>query len=346
MGLTEKLETLPTRPGVYLLKDRDGNVLYVGKARVLRDRVRSYFQAGRPVDPTRGDLVSMVADLDLVVTDTEIEALALENNFIKRHRPRFNVLLRDDKNHPYLKLTVGEEYPRLHTCGGWERTRRLRRAYIPASWAAHLGLIHKVFGIRSCKETERAAGAAVPPHDRPVLAPCVVEVCAPGRYRQAVDDARLFLEGRTDEVVKRLKIQMEAAASVDRFEEAASLRDQIRTLQRLETPQKITTTDIDERDLFGAHAEGERAALQVFSVREGKVVGREGYLLDKVAEPERLLPPRCSSSTPRRGTCTREVLVPQEIPDHERWERGCRAARHPGRIRIPSAGRGTAARAA
>src|SRR5512132_3259601 len=114
LALKEKLETLPTQPGVYLFKDREGTVLYVGKARVLRDRVRSYFQASRAIDPTRGDLVGMVADLDLVVTDTEIEALALENNFIKKHRPRFNVLLRDDKNHPYLKLTVGEEYPRLH----------------------------------------------------------------------------------------------------------------------------------------------------------------------------------------------------------------------------------------
>ena len=114
MGLAEKLDTLPVRPGVYIFKDAEGHVLYVGKARVLRDRVRSYFQAGRPVDHQRGDMVGQIADLDLVVTDTEMEALALENNFIKRHQPRYNILLRDDKNHPYLKLTLDEEYPRIY----------------------------------------------------------------------------------------------------------------------------------------------------------------------------------------------------------------------------------------
>ena len=343
VGLTEKLETLPTRPGVYLLKDREGHVLYVGKARVLRDRVRSYFQASRPIDPTRGDLVSMVADIDLVVTDTEIEALALENNFIKRHRPRFNVLLRDDKNHPYLKLTVGEQYPRLHI------VRRVAEdgaayggPYIPASMGRRTsGLIHKVFGIRSCKETlnGRRARPCLQHDIGRCLAPCVIEVCAPERYRQAVDDARLFLEGRTDEVVKRLKSQMEAAASVDRFEEAASLRDQIRTLQRLETPQKITTTDIDERDLFGAHAEGDRAALQVFSVRDGKVVGREGYLLDKVAEPERLLSSAVQQFYTEARYVPREVLVPQEIPDHELLEAWLSERRGTQvRIRVPQRG--------
>src|SRR5688500_13504368 len=343
VGLTEKLETLPAKPGVYLLKDHEGKVLYVGKARVLRDRVRSYFQASRPVDHTRGDLVSMVADVDLVVTDTEIEALALENNFIKRHSHRFNVLLRDDTNHPYLTLTVGEEYPRLHVVrrvGGDDAA--YGGPYIPASMGRRTsGLIHKVFGIRSCKETlnGRRARPCLQHQIGRCLAPCVVEVCEPQRYRRAVDDARLFLEGRTDEVVKRLKTQMEAAASVDRFEEAASLRDQIRTLERLETPQKITTTDIDERDLFGAHVEWERAALQVFSVRDGKVVGREGYLLDKVAEPERLLSSAVQQFYTEGRYVPREVLVPEEIPDHdllEAWlseRRGTQV-----RIRVPQRG--------
>src|SRR4029453_15383876 len=114
LGLKETLETLPTQPGVYLFKDREGTVLYVGKARVLRDRVRQYFQAARPTDPWRGALLGEIADVDMVLTDSEMEALALENNFIKRHQPRFNVLLRDDKNHPYLKLTLDEEYPRIY----------------------------------------------------------------------------------------------------------------------------------------------------------------------------------------------------------------------------------------
>jgi excinuclease ABC subunit C len=167
----------------------------------------------------------------------------------------------------------------------------------------------------------------------------VVEVCDPPRYRRAVDDARLFLEGRTDEVVKRLKTQMEAASSVDRFEEAASLRDQIRTLERLDTPQKITTTEIDERDLFGAHVEFERAALQVFSVRDGKVVAREGYLLDKMAEPERLLPSAVQQFYNEGRYVPREILLPEEIPDRELLEAWLSERRGTQvRIRVPQRG--------
>src|SRR5438876_8807714 len=134
--------------------DAEGHVVYVGKARVLRDRVRSYFQVGRPVDSLRGDMVSQIVDLDLVVTDTEMEALALENNFIKRHQPRFNVLLRDDKNHPYLKLTLSEEYPRLHVVRRVaEDDNAYGGPYIPASLGRRTaGLPHRIFGIRSCKE--------------------------------------------------------------------------------------------------------------------------------------------------------------------------------------------------
>src|SRR6185295_17851515 len=211
-------------------------------------------------------------------------------------------------------------YPRLHVVrrvGGDDAA--YGGPYIPASMGRRTSrLIHKVFGIRSCKETlnGRRARPCLQHQIGRCLAPCVVEVCEPRRYRQAVDDARLFLEGRTDEVVKRLKSQMETAASLDRFEEAASLRDQVRTLQRLETPQKITTTDIDERDLFGAHVEWERGALQIFSVREGKVVGREGYLVHRVAEPERFLSSAIQQyyADPQRYL-PREVLVAEEIPD-------------------------------
>jgi excinuclease ABC subunit C len=344
MGLTEKLETLPVRPGVYMFKDAEGHVLYVGKARVLRDRVRSYFQAGRPVDPQRGDMVSQIADLDLVVTDTEMEALALENNFIKRHQPRFNILLRDDKNHPYLKLTLDEEYPRIYV------VRRVAEdgnayggPYIPAKLGRRTAsMVHRIFGIRSCKETlnGRRPRPCLQYQIKRCLAPCVEEICSLDRYHQASQDARLFLEGRTDEVVKSLRAQMEEAAADSRFEEAATLRDHIRALDRLEAPQKITTTDIDERDLFGAHVEWERGALQVFSVREGKVVGREGYLVHRVAEPERFL----SSAIQQyyadgQRYLPREVLVPVEIPDRgllEEWLSARRGTQV--RIRIPQRG--------
>jgi excinuclease ABC subunit C len=344
MGLAEKLDTLPVRPGVYMFKDAEGHVLYVGKARVLRDRVRSYFQAGRPVDHQRGDMVGQIADLDLVVTDTEMEALALENNFIKRHQPRYNILLRDDKNHPYLKLTLDEEYPRIYV------VRRVAEdgnayggPYIPAKLGRRTAsMVHRIFGIRSCKETlnGRRPRPCLQYQIKRCLAPCVAEICSLDRYHQAAEDARLFLEGRSDEVVKSLRGQMEEAAEESRFEEAATLRDHIRALDRLEAPQKITTTDIDERDLFGAHVEWERGALQVFSVREGKVVGREGYLVHRVAEPERFLPSAIQQYyADGQRYVPREILVPVEIPDCRLLEEWLGARRGSQvHIRVPQRG--------
>src|SRR5689334_3930246 len=214
-SLQDKLESLPTRPGVYLFKGADGTILYVGKARVLRDRVRSYFQAARPVDPRKGSMVAEIADLDLVVTDSEMEALALENNLIKRHKPRFNVLLRDDKNHPYLKLTLGEEYPRLHVVRRPAEDRNVYGGpYIPASLGRKTAaVVHRVFGVRSCKETlnGRRSRPCLQYQIKRCIAPCVAEVCSLERYRQACQDAGLFLEGRTEEVLARIEGEMEQA---------------------------------------------------------------------------------------------------------------------------------------
>jgi len=343
MGLQEKLETVPARPGVYLFKDKEGKVIYVGKARVLRDRVRQYFQPSRPADPFLGDFAAEIADLDLALTDNEMEALALENNFIKRHQPKYNVRLRDDKNHPYLKLTLAEEYPRLHIVRRVaEDDNAYGGPYIPASMGRRTAaVVHKVFGIRSCKETLN--GHRFRPclqfQIHRCLAPCVVEVCTLERYRRSAEDARLFLEGRTEEVVRRLEAQMEEAAAGDRFEEAATLRDQIRTLERLDTPQKITTTDIEERDIFGAHVEWGRAALQIFSVREGKVVSREGFLLDRVAEPERFLSQAVQQYYAEGRQVPREILIPSDVPDRALLEQWLTARRGTNvRMRVPVRG--------
>jgi excinuclease ABC subunit C len=343
VALADKLEAVPTRPGVYLFKDAADGILYVGKARVLRDRVRSYFQASRALDPRRDQMVAEIADLELIVTDSEIEALALENNLIKRHKPRFNVLLRDDKNHPYLKLTLGEDYPRIHVVRRpAEDGNAYGGPYIPASLGRKTAaVVHRVFGVRSCKETlnGRRPRPCLQYQIRRCLAPCVAEVCGLDRYRRSCEDARLFLEGRSEEVLGRLKVQMQAAAAGERFEEAASLRDQVRALERLEAPQKITTTELEERDLFAAHVEGERAALQVFSVRDGRVVAREGFLLDRLAEPEALLATSLQQYYAQGRYVPREVLVPEEPPDRsllEDWlstRRGTRVA-----IRVPQRG--------
>jgi len=324
VAVADKLEQLPGRPGVYLFKDAKGAILYVGKARVLRDRVRSYFQARHPAELHKTRMVEEVADLELVVTDSEMEALALENNLIKRHQPPYNVRLRDDKNHPYLKLTLAEEYPRLYVVRRpAEDGNAYGGPYIPASLGRRsAGLVRKLFGIRSCKETlnGRRPRPCLQHQIKRCIAPCVAEICSLERYRRACDDARLFLEGRTEEVTRRLREQMALAAADERFEQAGSLRDQMQALLRLEAPQKITTTEIEERDVFAAHVEGERAAVQVFCVRDGKVVAREGFLLDRLTEPDAVLAETLQQFYASGRYVPREVVVPGEIPDRELLE--------------------------
>jgi excinuclease ABC subunit C len=343
VALDDKLAQLPGRPGVYLFKDAAARVLYVGKARVLRDRVRSYFQASHAVELHKARMVEEIADLDLVVTDSEMEAIALENNLIKRHQPPYNVRLRDDKNHPYLKLTLAEEYPRLHVVRRpAEDGNAYGGPYIPASLGRRTAsLARKLFGIRTCKETldGKRPRPCLQYQIKRCIAPCVAEICSPERYRRSCEDARLFLEGRTEEVTRRLREEMAAAAGAERYEEAASLRDQVQALVRLEAPQKITTTDIEERDLFAAHVEGERAAVQVFSVRDGKVVAREGFLLDRLTEPERVLAETLQQYYAGGRYVPREVVVPGGIPDHELLEAWLAGRRGTAvRIHVPQRG--------
>ncbi len=343
VALRDKLERLPHRPGVYLFKGRRGEVIYVGKAHVLRDRVRSYFQSGSPANPWKAPMVAEIEDLDLVVTDTEMEALALENNLIKKHKPRYNVLLRDDKNHPYLKLTVAEEYPRLYVVRRpAEDGNAYGGPYIPAVLGRKTaGLVHRVFGVRSCKETlnGRRPRPCLQYQIRRCLAPCVAEICSLDRYRASVEDARLFLEGRSDEVLRKLRGEMAGASESERFEEAATLRDHVRALERLEAPQKITTTDLEERDLFGAYVHEGRAALQVFCVRDGKVVARDAFLLDQAGEPESFLSSSMQQYYASGRYVPREILVAEEIADAELlqdWLSQRRAANV--RIRVPQRG--------
>ncbi len=321
MPIAEKLEQLPAQPGVYLFKDAAGAILYVGKARAIRERVRSYFQASRPTELHKARMVEAIADLDLVVTDSEMEALALENNLIKRHKPPFNLRLRDDKNHPYLKLTLAEEYPRLYVVRRpSEDGNAYGGPYIPASLGRRTAsLVRKLFGIRSCKEVlnGRRTRPCLQHQIGRCLAPCVDEVCPLDRYRRSCEDARLFLEGRTDEVVRRLQGEMERAAGEQRYEEAASVRDQIQALARMEAPQKITTTDSNERDLFAAHVEGERAAVQVWSVRDGRVVAREGFLLEPLTEPELALASTVQQFYAGGRYVPPEVLADETIPGGE-----------------------------
>ena len=285
-GLAQKLAELPSTPGVYLFRGRGGQILYVGKARSLKDRVRSYFQGSRIDNPRLDRLIESIRDLEVVATDTEQEALILENSLIKTHKPRYNVLLRDDKNHPYLKLTVGEDYPRIYVVRRPGTDGEVYSGpYVPASLARKTqNLVHRLFGIRNCNE--KLDGHRPRPclqyQIKRCVAPCVESIATLEEYKKTVESARLLLEGKNDDLVASLKKQMHRAAEEERFEEAARLRDTVRTLEDLSTRQKMATVRGEERDIFGYYREGDQAVLQVFSMRSGKVVDRDSFVLDKL----------------------------------------------------------------
>ncbi len=276
--LKSRIDRLPEQPGVYLFANAAGETIYVGKARSLRDRVRSYLGA-RGTNAKTDALLDEAAAVDVIVTDSVVEALALENNLIKQRRPRFNILLRDDKNYPFLQLTVTEEYPRVRVVRGVERDGNVYAGpFMPASLARRtMGLTHRLFGIRSCNEelNGRRPRPCLEYDIKRCLAPCVASICPPDQYRRAVEDAQLFLEGRTDELVTHLRERMTRAAMEERFEQAAQLRDAMRTVETLrDRQQKMAGVELGDRDVWGVKLGTAGAAFQVFEVRRGRVVER------------------------------------------------------------------------
>jgi excinuclease ABC subunit C len=269
-----------------MFRGRGGEILYVGKARSLRSRVRSYFQEARVDSPRLDRLVERIVDVEVVVTDTEREALVLENSLIKTHKPRFNVLLRDDKNHPYLKLTLNEDYPRLYVVRQpGDDGAVYSGPYVPASLARKTAnLVHRLFGVRNCREklNGKRPRPCLQYQIKRCIAPCVDEIVTLDEYRKAAEDAKLFLEGKNDDLIASLKKKMHQEAEHERFEEAARLRDNVRTLEDLRTRQKMAGVRGDESDVFGLYREGDNAVLQVFSVRSGKVVDRDSFLLEEL----------------------------------------------------------------
>ncbi len=285
--LKDQIARLPEQPGVYVYFNVLGETIYVGKARSLRDRVRTYVGAyGR--DAKTDALLDDVVALDVIVTDSVVEALALESNLIKQRSPKYNILLRDDKNYPYLQLTTHEAFPRVLVARRVERDGSFYAGpFMPARFARRtMALTHRLFGIRSCNEVITGR------RDRPCLefdikrciAPCVESVCSIDEYAKAVGLTRLFLEGKNDELLKRMHGQMAEAASAERFEEAAQLRDAIRTVQTLrDRDQKMATTELGHRDVFGVALGPSGAVVQVFQVRRGRVVERTELGTDRVA---------------------------------------------------------------
>jgi excinuclease ABC subunit C len=288
MDLHQKIRTLPTSAGVYLYKNAEGQVIYVGKAKNLRSRVRSYFLEGAAENAKTGTLLREAVDLDYIVVDNEKEALALENNLIKQKKPRYNILLRDDKTYPYIKLTMGERYPRVYV------TRRLRKdgslyygPYFPTSLAYRLvDLIHRHFLIPSCKlDLNRY-------YPRPCLqyyigrclGPCVEGLTTPERYAEAVHDVKLFLEGRGADLSRSLHERMNAAAEREQYELAAKYRDLISTVELQESKQRMHAVDGDDADVFGYHYENQMLAVNLFHMRGGKIMDKREFFWEDMQE--------------------------------------------------------------
>jgi len=287
MELREKVPQLPLAPGVYLYKDAGGRVIYVGKAKSLRARVRSYFAEDRLADSKTGTLISEARDVDYILVDNEKEALALENNLIKQYKPRFNILLRDDKTYPYVKLT-SERYPRVYV------TRRLRKdgatyfgPYFPANLAHRLvHFIHRHFLVPSCKVdlTRFHPKPCLQYHIHRCLGPCVEGLTTDAAYSAAVRDVRLFLEGRHGDLARGLRSRMATASEETRFEEAASLRDLLATVEEIEERQKMAAAKGDDTDIFACYAEPPLVALNLFHLRNGQIVDRREFFWEDQPE--------------------------------------------------------------
>src|SRR6188508_1174451 len=282
--LKEQIVRLPEQPGVYVWSNAAGEVLYVGKARSLRDRVRSYLGA-HGLSPRHDALLDEIGRLDVIVTDSVMEALALENNLIKQRMPKYNILLRDDKNYPYLQLTTSESFPRVLVARSVEKTGDFYAGpFLPAKIARRtMTLTHRLFGLRSCNEviTGRRGRPCLEYDIKRCIAPCVTEICTEERYGEAVVNTRMLLEGRTEELGETLRQRMEAAAAGERFEEAAQLRDALRTVQTLaERQQKLATPQSSDRDVVGLKVGPSGGVVQVFAMRGGRVVERVELVIE------------------------------------------------------------------
>jgi excinuclease ABC subunit C len=322
----EKAGLLPEKPGVYLFRDAGGAVIYVGKAGSLRSRVRSYFLESRWMDAKTGSLAREIAELETIVVENEREALALENNLIKRHKPKFNVMLRDDKTYPYIKFTAAEKYPRVYF------TRRIRKdgslyfgPYFPAGLARRiLHFVHKRFLVPSCTVDLTRA------HPRPCLqfyihrclGPCVAGLTTDERYAEAAHDVRTLLEGRRHDLIKSLEERMAAAAEKELYEQAASYRDLLRTMEDIEERQRIAATQGDDTDVLAYHEEAPLVAANLFHLRGGRVVDRREFYWEDLAafDAKEFVPSLLKQLYLEANYLPKAIHVPEEFEDRELLE--------------------------
>lgn len=321
--LQHKIDHLPAEPGVYIYRDARGKILYVGKARSLRHRVRSYFQESRPLDPKTHHLISEIADLEYIVTDNEVEALILESTLVKKNQPRYNINLKDDKSFPLLKLTVYEPYPRIFI------TRRIKKdgslyfgPFLPASYARRtMKLVNKYFKLRTCNLT--IDGSLPRPcldyQMKRCLGPCVSGLCTKEEYDRSVRGVELLFSGKSDELIRQLTDLMNKASEETRYEAAAIYRDWIAMVRDISERQKMAIEGQDDCDLFGYHQEGSRLALQVFAMRNGRIVGRrEFYWEDLISfDPADFFSQAINQYYLQDVFAPKEIYLPVDIEDAE-----------------------------
>jgi len=337
--LEEKLKEIPSSPGVYLHKNAAGKVIYIGKAKNLRSRVRSYFRA-RPFDRKTDALVGQIADLEFIVTDNEVEALILEATLVKQHKPRYNIKLQDDKSYPHLKLTINEPFPKVVI------TRRIQRdgalyfgPFLPASLARKtIDLINRTFQLRTCdiEIDGKAPRPCLEYHIKRCLGPCVKGLCTAEQYQEAVRDVRLLLEGKNKELADTLEGRMAQASEEMRYELAAKYRDLRKTVIRLSEQQKMATTSESDVDIFGYYREGQQLALQLFTMREGHIVGRREFFWEDLP-PDGFEPAVFLSEVLAQYYAAdyvpREIYVPVDFEDRELLEKAL-SLRKGRRVRI------------
>ncbi|MBI5694618.1 MAG: excinuclease ABC subunit UvrC [Nitrospirae bacterium] len=321
MTLEEKIKNLPDRPGVYLMKGARGRVIYVGKAKSLRNRVRSYFQKGAETDPRRASMVEHILDFETVITGSEMEAFILESTLIKKHKPRYNVVLRDDKNYPYLKLTLGDKFPTLSVVRRMDKDGALYFGpYVPTGpmWET-FKLINRTFPMRKCRKKdigEKPGRPCLQFGMKRCLGPCSGAV-ERDEYMKTVDEVRLFLTGKDRELVRDLEARMESASEAMNFEAAAHIRDRLYALKRATETQRVISTDLSDRDIIAVVKEGAAADIQILFVRQGKLLGRKDFFFtDSLESAEyELLTDFINQFYTEEREVPPEVLVSHTLPE-------------------------------
>ncbi|HEY3366521.1 MAG TPA: excinuclease ABC subunit UvrC [Symbiobacteriaceae bacterium] len=319
MDLEAQLKLLPDQPGCYVYRDADGRIIYVGKARNLKNRVRQYFQSSRNLTAKVLSMVGQIASVEHIVTDSEVEALILESNLIKKHKPKYNIRLRDDKHYPYLRLTMGDQWPRLLVSRSMRKDGS--RYFGPFTstqpmWDT-MKLARRLFPLRTCNDPAKHPRACLQLHIGRCLGPCLPDFDKQEEYAQACKDLADFLEGRSDEVLRRLKARMEEAAENLEFERAAEVRDQLLAVQKVREKQKMVTHEMIDLDAIAYVRSRDEACVQVFFVRRGELIGRDQFIMTGAEELSgaEILSAFVEQHYNQTAFVPKEILVPEEMPD-------------------------------